>query len=138
MKYSSTSPGVTTIFWREARAVRQPRRLLHRFANLIAFLLLLTIVALVCLSLSSPIQKATASNRRHVVLVLDAGMSMQAPAGVAGRTRFDVAQRAAADHLAEFSDSDRVSVIVADPLPRAVHRFDQPPAGARRGLQVPY
>lgn len=125
---------VTTIFWREAQAMRQPRHLLQRFANPLAFVLLACIVAFVCLALSSAIRQTGAAKRRYVALVLDAGMSMQAKANADAPRRFAEARRAAEATLAGLSGDDRVCVIAADPLPHVIHRFDQPVAGAREAL----
>jgi hypothetical protein len=126
---------VTTLFWHEVRSAARPRTLWHRFRYLATFLLLATIIGLMAFSLSRPIWRLSATPARHVVIVLDAGMSMRAPGRAGTERRFELARRAAAQQVESLGPRDRLAIIVVDPLPRVVHAFDQPIAAARRELQ---
>ncbi len=124
---------VTTLFWTQARSAARPTFLWHRFRYLATFLLLLMIVSLLCLAISRSAWSWSALPAGHTVVVLDAGMSMQAK-DASGRSRFQEAISTAEDMLQRAAPRDRLAIVIADACPRMVHGFDEPNAAARLSL----
>lgn len=124
---------VTTLFWPQARSAAQPRFLWHRFRYLGTFLLLLGVVSMLMLAVSRPAWSWSALPARHTVLVVDAGLSMQAKAGPAD-SRFDEAIGRALKVVNGMGSRDRLAVVVADPFARVIHGFEQPLGAASIAL----
>lgn len=117
---------VTTLFWAQAVERSRARTLLRRFRHPWTYALLLLICALLSLALAEPRLTGQAGDRLSAVIVVDAGASMSAAETTAGETRFDAARQAALAEAGKLALSDRLAIVVADPLPRVVHRFDDP------------
>lgn len=124
---------VTTLFWPQVRSPARPRFLRHRFRYLATLILLLIIASLLLGSLSRGAWSWSARPARYTVIVLDAGMSMNATSEEG--PRFGEALREVDEAIERLGTSDRLAVVIADPYPRVLHGFDQPIAGASRNLR---
>ncbi len=114
---------VTTLFWDQALERRKARRLLEQFRHPWTYALLLALCGLIVLALGRPQLRADRANQAHEVIVLDAGLSLQARDSGEKQTRLDLARAAAARRADELGGSDQVAVIAAAPQPRIVHSF---------------
>jgi hypothetical protein len=117
---------ITTLFWSHAMERTRARTLLERFRYPWTYLLLLATCLVLALALAKPEPIAESADRVHEVIIVDAGASMAAPERAQGGSRWDAARAAALAEAARLSLTDRLAVIVADPLPRVVHRFEDP------------
>lgn len=108
---------VTTLFWQRAAEEARARTLLERFRHPRTYLLLLVICLLLLLALARPVFRS--GDRPYRVIVLEAGLAM-----TTDDNRFDNA-RALVRSEAAAAGEDRVAVIVADPIPRVIKRFDE-------------
>lgn len=127
-------PVVTALFWEAAARRQRPRQFAHRLRQLLAFLILAAIAAAIVLATSAAVVGTAGRERRNFAIVLDGGMTMAARTADGATTRFAEAVRVTQRKLAALAPDDRACVIVVDPLPRVVHGWDQPVAGAVRAL----
>ena len=125
---------VTTLFWAHAAERTRARTLLERFRHLLTFALLLAFCLLLVLGLARPEWTKEPQRRVYEVVVVDAGLSMGARDHPGGEPLFDAARTRAMAEANRLSSQDRLAVIVADPHPRLVHRFEDPPALLRQQL----
>jgi hypothetical protein len=125
---------ITTLFWAQAMESTRARSFWRRFRHPWTFILLLGICVLVALALGEPEPGEGSPSRAWQVVVIDAGASMSAPIGAGDKSWMEAALEAALDEANRLSWRDRLAVIVADPLPRLVHRFGEPIELARRRL----
>ncbi len=123
---------VTTLFWSEFRSATRPRTLWHRFSHVLTFLLLLGTCFAIIASLSRPVASPSPRAQRNVVLVVDAGLSMQTEA--AGQTRRTQASQAAREVIDTLRDGDRLAIIAAEASPRVLARFEEPWAHSATAL----
>jgi len=124
---------VTTLFWVHAVERTRARTLWERFRHPWTYGLLLLICTLLSLALGQPRRTTEPPDRIWAAIVVDAGAPMGASFGEARTSYFDAAKEAAREAIGRLSANDRLAVIVADPWPRLVHRFDDPrPLAARR------
>jgi hypothetical protein len=127
---------VTTLFWAHAVEQARARTLLERFRHPWTYALLLLLCALLAFALGQPRRTSEPANRMWEVIVVNGGASMTAPDAESGGTRFDAARQAAVAEADRLSLDDRLAVVIADPLPRLVHRFDEPRPLVRRTLRA--
>jgi len=124
---------VTTWLWSQAARQTRARTLWRRFRHPWTYALLLLISALLVAALGRPEFRQTRAAGAATVIVLDAGMSMAAPAGQASSWTQAVtvgvaeARRCGADAP--------VALVVADPWPRVLHGFHEPPLLLARRLR---
>lgn len=124
---------VTTLFWAHVVERTRARTLWERFRHPWTYGLLLLICALLSFALGQPRRTAEPPDRIWETIIVDAGAPMGAAFGEARASCFDAARDAARRAIDRLSGNDRLAVIVADPWPRLVHRFDDPrPLAARR------
>jgi hypothetical protein len=117
---------VTTLFWSEAIEAAPARALFHQFRHPRTYAFLLLIAALLALALGQPEPTSRAAQRATTVIVLDAGMSLAAPAATSGDTRWSAAQAAAIAAANRASSISALAVLVADPQPRVLLSYDEP------------
>jgi len=117
---------ITTLFWAHAAERSRARMLLERFRHPRTYALLLLICLLLCLALAQPQCEGEPADRIWEVVVLDAGSPLAAPDVSSDGSRFDLARQAAVAEATRLSLGDRLAVVIADPWPRLVQRFDDP------------
>jgi VWA domain-containing protein len=123
---------ITTLFWAQVAEHARARSLLQRFRHPLTYLLLLLICVLIALALGQPERESVPADRLVRVFVIDAGAASGAQ-DETGRTRLERAAERVRRRVASYAATDRIAVIVADPWPRTLSRFDDPrPVVARR------
>lgn len=124
---------VTTLFWIQAARESRTTTLLERFRHPFTYALLLLICCLILLALGRPESGSFFADRVHGVIILDCTPSMAAK-DEDGKSRMNRAGEAAAAEAKRLSPDDRLCLLVADPIPRVDHRFEDPPAFLRKRL----
>ncbi|UCG16970.1 MAG: VWA domain-containing protein [Phycisphaerales bacterium] len=125
---------VTTLFWAHAAERTRARTLLERFRHPLTFALLLAFCLLLVLALARPEWTKEPQRRVYEVIIVDAGLSMGARDRPGGEPLFDAARAEAIAEANRLSSQDRLAVVVTDPHPRLVHRFEDPPPMLRQQL----
>ncbi|HHH76153.1 MAG TPA: VWA domain-containing protein, partial [Phycisphaerae bacterium] len=115
---------VTTLFWAHAMERSQARTLLEHFRHPLTYALLLLICVLIALALGQPTLSSGSGESTWRVVILDAGASMSADQG--GSTRLDLAMAAVRSEINSMPSGDSLAVIVANPSPQVIRRFDDP------------
>jgi|GEM_PF-1157827 len=124
---------VTTWLWSQAARQTRARTLWHRFRHPWTYVLLLLISALLVTALGRPEFRKVRAAEGATVVILDAGMSMAAPAGHA--SPWTQAVTTAAAEARRCGAGGPVAVVVADPWPRVLHGFREPGALLERRLR---
>jgi hypothetical protein len=114
----------TLLFWSQAIDKPRARTLFERFRHPLTYAILLLIMILLAIALGQPKWTDGYKNMITAVIVLDAGMSMNASIDEGSKTRLDRAREEVLRVTEGFTKEDRVAIIVSDPLPRLVHRFE--------------
>ncbi len=121
----------TIMFWRRASQQEHRRVLWGRFSRWRSFLMLLLVVLLLAAALSG-LRWPRDRRGEPVVMVIDAGFSMTAPAAE-GRSRMSQAVELARADLSKLGNTP-VSILSAGEWPQLLARPEQPAAVARLGL----
>ncbi len=119
---------ITTMFWTQAAERTRARTLWQRFRHPLTFLMLLAFCLLLVLALLRPQWSQEPPARVYEVIVVDAGMTMAVQDGANDSSRLDAACEAVLAESDRLSSQDRLAVVVADPVPRLLHRFEEPRA----------
>lgn len=126
---------VTTLFWIQAARESRAKTFFERFRHPLTYALLLLICCLILLALGRPESGSGFEDRVHGVIILDCTPSMAAK-DEEGKSRMVRAGEAAAAEAARLSPDDRLCLLLADPMPRVAHRFEDPPAFLNERLEA--
>lgn len=98
--------------WESLLSDRRSARLLSRLRRILSFALALSVVALLTAALGDPSFSSASARARHIVLLLDSGISMQATD--VEPSRFSVARREAGKLIDGLAPSDRMLIARMD------------------------
>lgn len=102
----------STRLWRQLAEREKPRVLWQRWRDLLSYAAIALIGGLMLLALAGPALRGHANRRRIVVIVLDAGLSMQTREAN-GQKRLDLARHQAEQLVSQLGPDDRLAVITA-------------------------